>query len=68
MTAQYSKLQTPEAKLEYLLLFVCGSRPPAKSAGTTLSSAAQMPVRTLPLRATQQGYAQLPNRVPAASL
>ena len=45
MTGQYSKLETPEAQLEYLLLFVCRSRSATLPLGTTLSSAVHMPVR-----------------------
>ncbi len=45
VTGQYSKLKTPEAQLEYLLLFVCRSRRATSPVPTTLSRAGQMPVR-----------------------
>ena len=45
MTGQYSKLETPEAQLEYLLLFVCRSRSASSRVRATLPKAVQIPVR-----------------------
>jgi hypothetical protein len=45
VTGQYSKLETPEAQLEYLLLFVCRSRSASSLVSETLPNALQMPVR-----------------------
>jgi hypothetical protein len=45
VTGQYSKLETPEAQLEYLLLFVCGSRSASSRVRATLPNPVQMPVR-----------------------
>lgn len=45
MTGQYSKLETPEAQLEYLLLFVCRPRPESSGVYATLPNPVQMPVR-----------------------
>jgi hypothetical protein len=44
VTEQYSKLETPEAQLEYLLLFVCRSR--SASSRATLPNPVQMPERS----------------------
>jgi hypothetical protein len=44
----YSKLETPEAQLEYLLLFVCGSRAATSRVDPTSPTALQMAVRQLP--------------------
>jgi hypothetical protein len=44
VTGQYSKLETPEAQLEYLLLFVCRSRSRSSQVSATLPNAVQMPV------------------------
>jgi hypothetical protein len=39
VTGQYSKLNTPEAQLEYLLLFVCRSRSASSRVRATLPNA-----------------------------
>jgi hypothetical protein len=44
VAGQYSKLETPEAQLEYLLLFVCRSRSASSGVRGPLPNAVQMPV------------------------
>jgi hypothetical protein len=45
VTGQYAKLKTPEAQLEYLLLFVCRSRAASSRELAAAPNAVQIPVR-----------------------